>query len=486
MQTNDRLLEQYLYENRISPTAKFSAQIDSFCGQLKQDKMRSTSARFIQQRRQHRRKHTLRWIAPVAAVLAVVILVFSIPSVSQAVSSWLNSIFRLSDYMAVEPEQREKNNDLAGAVQTPVPMQTSSSIRYLDETEYIDEVNQWRSENGYAMFNRSDYAWVADLNPQVNEIFYDGRNLIVNTVLQASPSRFTGTYGGEGERFDLWTNSAGVMINGEPYTNFSDQGGGLSLQSYFKKDGGDGLDSDAIRAASSVIEQTTLIGNQSPAFPSGPVTVTIEMWLMDGAIDDMGTVGLVAIITQTLTFDATEGNSQLDAAYTVTQQLSGTAPLTIRGEGGSIENQLFNFSVVVVGFSVERRATGINITLHYTFPNQEVEDTYWDAIVPGATGGQGVQYEAFVNGASIGKVWHTASYLGLRDDPVIEIPLTESELASVKSITLHPWVRYLSSYSLDGETFIDMPLNTKLDMNQFSDHYSEIELENCDIIIPMN
>ena len=68
---------------------------------------------------------------------------------------------------------------------------------------------------------------------------------------------------------------------------------------------------------------------------------------------------------------------------------------------------------------------------------------------------------------------------------MIEIPLTESELAAVQSITLRPWVRYLSSYSIDGETFTDMPLDTKLTMSQFSDHYTEVALENCDIVIPL-
>ena len=484
MQPNDNTLEQYLYENRISPTPEFSARIDAFCAQLaKRERARNNTGRTSQDNR-NRTNRMPRWLIPLAATFAVLVIVFSIPGVSQAVGNWLSSIFRLSDYMAVETDQRETNSDLAGAVQTPIPAQSCAAIQYVDETEYAESVNQWRTENGFSAFDRSNYAWVADLNPQVNELLYDGRNLIVNTVLFASPTRFLGTYGGEDERFDLWTNSVRVLVNGEPYTNFTSQGGGLSLQSYLKTGGNGEYDMDAVRVATSVTEQTTLIGNRSPAFPSGPVTVVIEMWLMDGSIDDLATVGLVAIITQTFTFDATDGNAKLDADYSVTQELADTAPLTINNKDGSIENRLFDFSSVTVGFTVERRATGINVTLHYSFPNDE-DQSLWNAIVPGATGGQGVQYEAFVNGTSIGKVYHTANHLGLRDDPVIEIPLTESELAAVQSITLRPWVRYLSSYSIDGETFTDMPLDTKLTMSQFSDHYTEVALEDCDIVIPL-
>ena len=291
MQPNDNTLEQYLYENRISPTPEFSANIDAFCAQLaKREKARNNTGRTSQDNR-NRTKRMPRWLIPLVATFAVLVIVFSIPGVSQAVGNWLSSIFRLSDYMAVKPNQRETNSDLAGAVQTPIPAQSSATIQYVDETEYAESVNQWRTENGFSAFDRSNYAWVADLNPQVNELLYDGRNLIVNTVLFASPTRFLGTYGGEDERFDLWTNSVRVLVNGEPYTNFTSQGGGLSLQSYLKTGGNGEYDMDAVRVATSVTEQTTLIGNRSPAFPSGPVTVPE---IFDATPSDASTPPVVA------------------------------------------------------------------------------------------------------------------------------------------------------------------------------------------------
>jgi len=483
METNDRMLDQFLFHNRISPTPEFSAQIDRFCEQLSLRKERAGHARRAAFENK-RRKRGMRWLAPVAAVIAAAVIVFSIPSVSQAIGNWLSSAFRISDYMAVEPDLRESNGDLADAVQTPIPTGNQATIRFLDETDYIEEVNQWRAENGHSEFDRSEYAWVNDLNPKVSELLYDGRNLVVNTELTASAERFIGTFGGDGERYDIWTNSIEVLINGEEYTAYTDQGGGLALQSLFSKDGSNGFDMDAVRAATSVTEQTTLLGNQAPAFPSGPVTVTIEMWLMDGRIDDMSTVGLVAIITQELTFDSTEGNGKLGDSYAVTQQLSGTAPITLHWADGSVENTMFDFASVTVTANVSRRTTGISVKLHYSFAN-EPDQAYWDAIVPGATGGHGLQYEALVNDRSIGKVWHTANQLGLREDPGVEIPLTESELESVHAIVLHPWVRYMSSYSTDGELYEEMPFDQKLYLNEFHDFYTETVLKNCDIVIPL-
>lgn len=485
MQANDRTLAHYLYDNRISPPPEFSAQIDAFCGQIK---LREGHTNHPQRevRTGSKTRRARRWLMPLVAGLVVLAVVFSIPSVSQAVGAWIASIFRAEDYMAVELDQREDNGDLADAVQSPMPTDGEATIRFLDETEYLDGANQWRKENGYAAFDREDYAWVKELAPRVNELFYDGRQLIINTTLTASPKHFIGTYGDEGERFDLWTNSVSVQAGGQPYTDFTNEGGGLRLDSFARADGADGFDMDAVNATNSVTLLTTLVGKHAPAFPSGRVTVTLEQWLMDGRIDDMNSVGLVAIITQTVTFDATEGNGKLGSTDSVTQRLTGTVPITINWEDGAIENKMFDLSTVSVTATVSRRTTGIGVALHYEFADGTLEQAYWNAIVPGATGGHGLQYEAIVNGRSIGKVWDTASHLGLREDPVIDIPLTESELANVPTITLRPWIRYMDAYSTDGEKYETMPLDKKLYLNNFHDDYLEAALKDCDIVIPLS
>lgn len=485
MQASDRMLAKYLFDNRISPPPEFSARVDQVCWRLQQREEHDNRPH-RNSRRGSKTKRARRFLIPLVAGLFVLVATFCIPSVSRAVGSWLASIFRSEDYMAVTPDQREDNSDLADAVQTPIPTDGEATIRFIDETEYIDGVNEWRKENGYPAFDRGEYAWVSDLAPRVNELFYDGRQLIINTTLTASPKRFIGTYGGEGERFDLWTNSVSVQVDGQPYTNFTDEGGGLRLESFARTDGADGYDMDAVNAANSVTVQATLTGKQMPAFPAGRVTVTLEHWLMDGKIDDMNTVGLVAIITQTVTFDATEGNGKIGSTNTVTQRLAGTVPITINWDDGAIENKEFDLSTVSVTATVSQRTTGIGIALHYTFADGALEQAYWNAIVPGATGGHGLQYEAFVNGRSIGKVWHTGSHLGLREDPVIEIPLTESELANVPFITLRPWIRYMDEYSTDGDVFVTMPLDKKLYLNNFQDDYLEAALKDCDIVIPLH
>ena len=168
------------------------------------------------------------------------------------------------------------------------------------------------------------------------------------------------------------------------------------------------------------------------------------------------------------------------------KRLTGTAPITINWEDGAVENEMFDFSTVSVTATVSKRTTGIGVALHYTFDDRALAQAYWNAIVPGATGGHGLQYEAIVDGRSIGKVWHTASHLGLREDPVIEIPLTESELVNVPFITLRPWIRYMSAYSTDGELYETMPLDKKLYLNSFHDDYLEAALKACDIVIPLS
>ena len=120
MQANDNTLAHYLYDNRISPPPEFSAQIDAFCGSLAQCKGH-TSHPQRETRTGSKTRRARRWLMPLVAGLVVLAVVFSIPSVSRAVGDWIASIFRSEDYMAVKPDQREVNSDLADAVQTPMP-----------------------------------------------------------------------------------------------------------------------------------------------------------------------------------------------------------------------------------------------------------------------------------------------------------------------------------------------------------------------------
>jgi hypothetical protein len=121
MNGNEWTLEAFLYENRVSPAPEFSAAIDQTCNQIRRREARATRIEASARAKKRRYQRSLRWLVSAAAVIVILLTLLSIPSVSQAMRSWFGDLFRLTDYMAAEPENREENADIAGAVQTPVP-----------------------------------------------------------------------------------------------------------------------------------------------------------------------------------------------------------------------------------------------------------------------------------------------------------------------------------------------------------------------------
>lgn len=493
----DALLAAILLQaDRLRASAQNEKENVMIENQTKRPRTRVVSRRAANGRERRMRRAT-RWLGAVAAVLVLLIVLVSIPGVSKAISDWFNQTFRLERYMSAPPEEREQNPDIEQAIRTAAPEEQRSRVQFLDETEWYAEVDAWRVNNRFPAYDRADYAWIGEMNPTVGEVLYDGRNLIVHTLLNVSPARFTGGYGGEGERFDMYTNRVRVTVDGAPYEDYENEGGYMTLHALYFDVESQTFDMDAVNQATQVTVQTSLTGSGTgPAFPSGPVEVEIEIWIYDGEIDDMAMVGLVGVVTQRVTFDATSGNAMLGEASTVTQQLSGTAPLTIYGDGW-IENRITDLSTISVTATVVPRTTGVGVSLHYDYElPEDIEDErdYWFALAIGAIGKrEGIRYELIVDGQSHGLVRHASNSLSFLSDPMLEIPLTESELAGITSLTLRPSLGYLAAYAAYGandgtrETATPMPENERVyDSPRDREYYDIVPLPGCDIVLPLN
>ncbi|MEG1524104.1 MAG: hypothetical protein RRZ24_08430 [Clostridia bacterium] len=102
MKMNDRALESYLYENRVSPTPEFSDRIDAVCDQIRQTESQnapdSKESNAIKSKRPVRR-----WVlALVACLLLAVTLIACIPEARAAVLSWIGKTFSIQSYMGQE------------------------------------------------------------------------------------------------------------------------------------------------------------------------------------------------------------------------------------------------------------------------------------------------------------------------------------------------------------------------------------------------
>ena len=108
MNANDRALDQFLFENRISPPPEFSARIDAFCGQL-QRQAKANGTRINRSKRKKRKAQLFarRILVAAACILFVAaISVLAIPSARAAVSDWISGWFNSGDYMGQTSETR--------------------------------------------------------------------------------------------------------------------------------------------------------------------------------------------------------------------------------------------------------------------------------------------------------------------------------------------------------------------------------------------
>lgn len=107
MQANDRMLAQYLFDNRISPPPEFSQRIDRVCWRLQQREVRINAAPRERKRKRKRKARVSRALVIAASVLFVVALsVMAIPSARAAVSEWISGFFSIGNYLGKSSEKR--------------------------------------------------------------------------------------------------------------------------------------------------------------------------------------------------------------------------------------------------------------------------------------------------------------------------------------------------------------------------------------------
>ena len=109
MNGNEKTLDQFLFENRVSPPPEFSARIDAVCGQLTKRETAPYSTRIRRNGAKARKaRNVAKRVLFFAAcfLVAVAICVMAIPTARAAVSDWIGSWFSAQDYLGQESENR--------------------------------------------------------------------------------------------------------------------------------------------------------------------------------------------------------------------------------------------------------------------------------------------------------------------------------------------------------------------------------------------
>ena len=192
MNVNDRTLDQYLFENRVSPTPEFSARIDAFCGQLQQQ-AKATATRIPRSTRKKRKAQLLaRRILFAAACLLLVtaVSVLAIPSARAAVSDWISGWFSTKEYFGQERTSR-----------TIEP--TMESI-----TRVVDgEMPVTITETGKDSFAKK---MADEFGLRIDEVAFNGKSIYMTGWFTGQSGRFLLDWYNGGY---VW-NEVGTMING--------------------------------------------------------------------------------------------------------------------------------------------------------------------------------------------------------------------------------------------------------------------------------
>lgn len=476
----------------------------------------AASERSAAQRQTRVKRRALRVLVPVAAMLLVLAALFCIPSVAKAISGWFNDFFRVQRYMEGRNET-EVNPDIERAVQTVGPEAQTYEITLLPDipaTEHYsyEDIDKLRVEAGQPAFSEADWAWLREMKPRVDELLYDGKNLIVRLFYETDPVPFTrgyltGIQAGE-LACDILCFNCTLSVNGEkkPVGGYAH---GLDFSKWYDKRDEPGFSVEDVRSDGGVYAEVIIDFPDSPGLPDGVCEAEFVMSVQDAQVDDMGIGGVVALVTHRFRFDTTAGNAQVESRALDACAFSGEAVVTVQHYGNLLENPdenaerrtydmrgnrieldgeqwLENRLLSFDGFSVTPvinvRSTGVHVTLPYQCPES------WDYDTETAVMGSLV-YELIVDGVSQGELLSQ----GNTEAPTLEISLTPTELKQVKSIVLRPYVNRISLW--EGTPMVtgvrmDLsagPTEAELENTQGS---TEVEFEKtllpgCDIVVTL-
>ena len=133
MKTNDRALESYLYENRVSPTSEFSCRIDAVCDQIRQSRQRKETKRSKGRTMPSKRR------ALVILIAAVLLLL----SACAAYAIYWSSTQRAKDYSQSEQAMDDRQSLAERSADEMIAGMTFYGA--IDETAEVDGIAfEWK------------------------------------------------------------------------------------------------------------------------------------------------------------------------------------------------------------------------------------------------------------------------------------------------------------------------------------------------------
>ena len=286
--------------------------------------------------------------SPLGFAAACLLLVLLLSGTAYAVAGWLHrDDYRPGDYLDTPPEQRTVASaipEVEQVVQNAAPKSEGVRVVMLPEMADADTLNEWRMKKGQAKYDEADWAWVRAIQPEIQEVLYDGTTFAYTIRLNTDHAAAFSQENHGDQWLDACVEQILYTSTGEEIATVTGETGlqeetltenGITLHSEYSLDG--------------------------PLVGSGRVSFTAEISVQDVNVDDMAHVGLLGTIYYTFSFDVDGALAATNAdTRTAQRPLSGSAVLTM--DYDTMWNQPVNLDGVVLEETASFRSTGVYLS----------------------------------------------------------------------------------------------------------------------------
>ena len=303
--------------------------------------------------------------ALVALVAAAILLV---ATTAVAAAAWIvRDFYSPAYYMDQSKEERVQNEnaipEVEQMIESAAPVTGNAVVRMLPELAKAEKLNEWRVKMGQKAYEESEWAWVREIRPEVEEVLYDGASLSYRIRLNTDHGDALAWDSGY---LDAWVES----------TWFTPEGGVESEELY----GGTGIMPESCSETGATIH-TAHDGDELPEdFPKeGSVLIHVLIAINDKRVEPMSGIGRIAEIDYSFTFDASAGGQVIETS-TSEYTLAGNYTMTIDDASG-VHNERVSLDGVVLEQTVSYRATGIYVNYRVKSAPRGWKDAYTEALL---------------------------------------------------------------------------------------------------------
>ena len=299
---------------------------------------------------------------PVGFAAACVAVVLLVSGTAYAVAGWLHrDDYKPGDYLDTPPEQRTEASaipEVEQVVKDAAPRSEGVRVVMLPEMADADTLNEWRMKKGQAKYDEADWAWVRAIQPEIQEVLYDGTTFAYTIRLNTDHAAAFSQENHGDQWLDACVEQTLYTSTGEEIATVTGETGlqeetltenGITLHSEYSLDG--------------------------PLVGSGRVSFTAEISVQDVNVDDMAHIGLLGTIYYTFSFDLDEALKAANGdTRTAERRLSGHVVLT-QEEGERMWNTPVHLDGVILEERASFRSTGIYLS--YRVKEAPADWTAW-------------------------------------------------------------------------------------------------------------